>query len=67
MCFGGSKSKDPAPPAPAPPPAEPTASVAEAAPDRKSSADEKRTGRSALRIDRTSTAPVGGAGLNVPQ
>lgn len=70
MCFGGSKQRDPIPPAPAPAPAEPTATIAQAAPKTDTSSNDStnaaRTGRRALRIDTTAPSASGGSGLNIP-
>lgn len=69
MCVGSApKVEAPraVPPAPAPPPAPDLSPVQPAVEDATPSTERKRKGRDALRIDRTSTAPSGSSGLNIP-
>jgi len=68
MCGGGSPPP-PAPPAPAPPPPEepPMAPVLnETAANERNVISGSRSGRNSLRIDRATSAPSGGSGLNIP-
>lgn len=64
--FGGSKSPQQQPPAALPPP-NANASALQEDPVTDESADLKRKGRSALRIDMTGPKVTGGSGLNIPQ
>lgn len=69
MCIGGSApkiepAKPPAPPAP-PPPVEDVKPLAPAIEDTAKDR-RKKSGRNALRIDRTTNAPGASSGLNIP-
>lgn len=74
MCVGGMGGggggydiKPPAPPAPpAPPPPPETPKAMEAAAPQTAASKRKRSGRDALRIDRTTSSIGSLSGINIP-
>lgn len=70
MCIGGGGSYEitpPAPPAPpAPPPPPETPKAMEAAVPQTAASKRKKSGRDALRIDRTVAPGSSRSGINVP-